>query len=275
MSRPVFHSVTATLLERLEAELPQSLLLSGEEGVGLFTAAKQLAGKQLNAIVRPTDSKGAVDATRGTISVETIRDLYEQTRARHTSRQVVIIDDADRMSHGAQNAFLKLLEEPNAHIHFILTAHQPSRLLPTIRSRVQAISLLPLTPEQSMAFIAKKGITDSKKQAQLQFIASGLPAKLSRLIADDEYFAKEAAFMGDARTFIQGSSYEKLLLVNMYASNREETLRLIDAALLILRRSLTGNPEPKLVHQMDRLLETRDAIDANHNIKLQLAQIIV
>ena len=275
MTHAVFHPATTQLLERLSAELPQSLLLSGEEGVGLFTAATQLAAKQLLAIVRPTDSKGNLDATRGTISVETIRSLYEQTRARYTSRHVVIIDDADRMSHGAQNAFLKLLEEPNEHIHFILTAHQPSRLLPTIVSRVQAVTLLPLTAEQSAAFIAEKGITEAKKQAQLQFIAAGLPAKLSRLIADDDYFAKEAAFMGDARTFIQGSSYEKLLLINKYASNRDETLRLIDAALLILRRSLSGNPEQKLVHQIDRLLEARDAIDANHNIKLQLAQIIV
>lgn len=271
----VFHPASQGLLDRLSEHLPQSLLLSGNEGVGLASAARLLAGAQLIATLEPTDSKGAVDHARGTISVETVRGLYDQTRARHTKRQVVIIDDADRMSHGAQNAFLKLLEEPNAHIHFILTAHQPRRLLPTILSRVQQITLQPITGQQTTAFIASRGVTDSKKAAQLQFIAGGLPAKLAHLIDDDAYFAEEAALMGDARAFIQGSSYDRLLLVNKYATNRDHALRLIDSALIILRRSVSAAPEPRIIHQIERLLAAREAIDANHHIKLQLAQVVI
>lgn len=269
------HPLSDTLVQRLGEHLPQSLLLSGEEGVGLSSVAKTIASHNVTAILEPTDSKEAIDHARGTISIEVIRRLYEQTRGRQTKRQVIIIDDADRMSHGAQNAFLKLLEEPNDNVHFILTSHRPKQLLPTIRSRVQEATILPISAEQTVNFISNLKVTDAKKQAQLTFIASGLPAKLTRLVQDEEYFAREAKAMADARTFIQGTSFEKLGLINEYATSRERAVQLLDSALMIVRRSVSTHPEPRLIHQLERLLAAREAIDANHNTKLQLTQIVL
>jgi replication-associated recombination protein RarA len=269
------HPTSRALVERLAIRLPQSLLLSGERGVGLHSIATHLSHGHIMAIVEPTDAKEKVDHERGTISVEVIRRLYEQTRARHTKRQVVIIDDADRMSHGAQNAFLKLLEEPNENIHFILTSHHPKRLLPTILSRVQESVILPITEEQTADFISQLAVPDAKKQAQLRYIGNGLPAKLMRLTQDDDYFADEARIMSDARTFIQGTSFEKLVVVNSYAASRDKALALLDSALVILRRSVSSHPDSQLVHQMERLLNAHEAIDANHNVKLQLTQVVL
>lgn len=271
----VLHPSTEILVQRLEQHLPQSLLLSGDVGVGLRTIAEHLAGAHVLAVIEPTDSKDNVDHNRGTISIESIRRLYEQTRARQTRQQIVIVDDADRMSHGAQNAFLKLLEEPNEYIHFILTAHRPKQLLPTIRSRVQTVNILPVNDDQTVDILRNLGVEDAKKCAQLTFIAAGLPAKLARLVGDSDYFADEAKAMGDARTFIQGTTFEKLALVSTYAASREKAIQLIDSSLMIVRRSVSNNPEPRFVHQLERLLAAREAIDANHHIKLQLAQIVL
>jgi replication-associated recombination protein RarA len=54
--------------------------------------------------------------------------------------KVYIISDAGRMNINAQNAFLKVLEEPPAHVHFIMTADNPGELLPTVRSRCRLIN---------------------------------------------------------------------------------------------------------------------------------------
>lgn len=54
-----------------------------------------------------------------------------------------IIQDAERMNDSAQNAFLRTLEEPPAGALFLLLTHNPRALLPTTRSRVIEIALLP------------------------------------------------------------------------------------------------------------------------------------
>lgn len=272
---PVVHSSAQKKLDQLAQDLPQSVLLSGERGVGLYTIARKLAGNNFAGEVRPQDAKEQIDNENGTIKVEAIRSLYDHTRAKHTSRQVIIIDDADRMSHGAQSAFLKLLEEPNSQIHFILTSHNPQKLLPTIRSRVQHTHIQPATPTQTSEYIAAQGIADPTRKAQLLFIAEGLPAEIARLIGDEDYFKERARIIGDARTFLQADKYGRLVIIQKYRTDRAEALRFIDSTLQILRRSISAKPQQPLITQLDKLLEARERINANHNIALQLARFVV
>jgi len=58
-----------------------------------------------------------------------------------SERRVALIDGADRANEQTQNALLKALEEPNGRQMFILVANDPSRLLPTIRSRCQSLRI--------------------------------------------------------------------------------------------------------------------------------------
>ena len=56
-----------------------------------------------------------------------------------SERKVYLIEDADTMNLSAQNAALKLLEEPPAGVHFLLCTVNPGQLLPTVRSRCAEI----------------------------------------------------------------------------------------------------------------------------------------
>ena len=269
------HPATKKRLDILSRQLPQSVLLTGELGVGLLTLARTLAGEQLISLLRPKGANGEVDTQSGTISVEMIRGLYEQARSKHTTRQVIIIDNADRMSLGAQAAFLKLLEEPGSKIHFILTSHTPEKLLATVRSRTQQTQVSALTPAQTKDLLKQLKVVDTTKQAQLSFIAEGLPAEITRLTNSDEYFKQRAKIMTDARRILQAEAYDRLLLMQEYQSDRSKTLQLIDAVLLIARRSLSEKPQASLVQQIERLLDIQTNIHANHNIRLQLGRLIL
>lgn len=273
--KPVMNVTFEKTFKVLQNDLPQSLLLSGHNGVGLLTIAKALAGGSISDELHPKDAKDNTDDQNGTISVEMIRGLYDKTRAKYTKKQVIIIDNADRMSHGAQSAFLKLLEEPNSQIHFILTAHTSQKLLPTIRSRVQHSVVSVLSSAQTTEFITALQVNDPKKKAQLQFIAEGLPAELTRLQSDDVYFARRAEIVGDARDLLQADTYRKLLVVQKYRSSREDALQLTESALQILRRSVSAKPQSQAVTQLERLLSTQEQITANHNISLQLAKFVL
>lgn len=274
MTNFVTHPATQKQVSLLKADLPQSLLLSGVVGVGLLTTAKQLGGKNVTHQLYPKDSRGTRDDAGGVIAVEAIRDLYAQTRSKRKVHQVVIIDDADRMSLGAQAAFLKLLEEPNPSVHFILTSHLPDILLPTIRSRVQQVNLRPLTYQQTIDYIATLKVAGTD-HAKLLFVAEGLPAELYRLAHDQAYFQNRAAIMSDAKTLLTAGGYEVLLALQKYLSDRLLVIQLIESALLIARRSLSTHPQPKLVQNVKTLLDIREKLAANHSVRLQLIRTVL
>jgi DNA polymerase III subunit delta' len=91
-----------------------------------------------------------------------------------SSGKVFIIGDAERMvsqegADQAANAFLKLLEEPNANTHIILTSSEPGALLPTIRSRAVAVRVPRLTETSMRAFLADSRVAaalDSTRSTQ-------------------------------------------------------------------------------------------------------------
>ncbi|MEI4231350.1 DNA polymerase III subunit delta' [Roseovarius sp. D22-M7] len=74
-------------------------------------------------------------------------------------RRVVIVDSADDLNTQAANALLKMLEEPPARTVMLLVSHQPSGLLPTIRSRCRVVRLTPLGPEDMAAALEQAGVT--------------------------------------------------------------------------------------------------------------------
>jgi DNA polymerase III gamma/tau subunit len=82
-----------------------------------------------------------VGSERKLISVEQIREILSGASLRpyEGRNKVFIIDPADALSPGGSNSLLKTLEEPTRDTTFILLTHSPDLLLPTIRSRSQAI----------------------------------------------------------------------------------------------------------------------------------------
>jgi DNA polymerase III subunit delta' len=83
------------------------------------------------------------------ISVDQVRGLARllNNAPAMGTRRVVLIDSADDLETGAANALLKTLEEPPAGAVFLLVAHAPGRLLPTIRSRCRMLRFHPLGDE--------------------------------------------------------------------------------------------------------------------------------
>ncbi|MFM8240822.1 MAG: DNA polymerase III subunit delta' [Actinomycetota bacterium] len=72
---------------------------------------------------------------------------------------VVIVEDTDRFTDQAANVLLKVLEEPPPHLVWILCAPSPEDVLPTIRSRVRAVTLrTPSTSEVAVALQERYGI---------------------------------------------------------------------------------------------------------------------
>ncbi len=150
-------ALTTTLMNAVKnGKLAHAYLFCGPRGVGKTTCARIFA-KTINC-EHPTEQGEAcnecescqsfnegrsynifeLDAASNN-SVENIKTLMEQTRIppQVGRYKVFIIDEVHMLSTAAFNAFLKTLEEPPAHVIFILATTEKHKILPTILSRCQ------------------------------------------------------------------------------------------------------------------------------------------
>lgn len=276
MTKPIINPTSEKAIVSLVKKMPQSLLLIGENGVGLSTVSKyiaQLRGAKPTIVLPEKDEK--IDIDKGIISVEVMRRLYDDTRTKVSSDRVIIIDYAERMTTQAQNAFLKLLEEPGEGTYFILVSHSTSKLLPTTLSRVEKINIKKITAKQSEELLDILQVNDKTKRNQLLFMASGLPAEITNLVNNDEYFEKRSLNVRDARELIRGNQYQKLLIIQQYKDNREAVLRLLLDMAKILKLSIASNPQSEAMHRLESILKAYELVEANGNIRLVLARMIL
>lgn len=281
MNELVLHPSTQKLAEKISQHLPHGLVIEGPIGSGVLAVAKALAkeaGARVFTLSPKKKIKGEfiVDPAEGSVVIDDIRALYEQTRTRQSERHVYIIDTGLKsMTQGAQNAFLKLLEEPRDGVHFIIATHQVDQLLPTILSRVQRLPLLPVTAEQVTKLIDSLGIQDDTKRTRLAFVGSGLPALIKRLAADNDTYEARVTIMRDAKTMLGANTYEKMAIIHRYRESRSDTLTLLDDMNHQLRIILRSQPSTQLAAVIDTNLEARAKIAAGGNIRLHLASCVL
>jgi len=268
MAELLLHPATEKLIEAYRQSPAHALCLSGEIGAGLGSLATQIGaelsgGEQLVTHIEPE---------KGLISIDRVRQLYSETRSIQQTKRCIIINDADAMSQDAQNALLKLLEEPVENIHFVLTTHHPSQLLTTIRSRTQNIAVLPINEIASKKLLSGYDLTPTQ-QLQALFLASGHPAELTRLASDSEYFATQSVVVTDARSFLQTDDYSRLIIIKKYG-DRPAALRFLEMCAKLLTFSLLKQRNYSAADIMGVIEQVMKRIDANGHVRTHLVYLV-
>lgn len=157
---------------------PQTLDIPAENPVARRIAA--LSEPRLYLLRRGLNDKETQPSQE--ILVKEVRKLkeYFALSAADGGRRVAIVDSADEMNTAAANALLKLLEEPPAGVTFFLISHQPSALLPTIRSRCRELRLSPLAAEDMALALANAGTEVENPQAMAE-LAGGSVGEAMRI----------------------------------------------------------------------------------------------
>jgi DNA polymerase-3 subunit delta' len=202
--------------------MPHAWIIGGPEGVGKATLGWRVARFLLanpdpqNASVqsaRNLDVDPASPAARqvGALSSpdvallrrqwnERVKKLYTEIRAeevRAATRifqhaaggsgwRIAIIDSADELNHYAANALLKMIEEPPNRSLFLLIAHRPGRILPTIRSRCRLLMLEPLHEDEVIRAVTALNLDYSHRDIVAAAKRAGGSVKEALRLLDDE-----------------------------------------------------------------------------------------
>ncbi len=142
------------------------------------------AHPRLALIRRPWDDK--TKKLRTEITVDAVRALksFFHMSAADGGRRVVIVDAADELNRNAANAILKELEEPPENCTILLIAHQPSRLLPTIRSRCRELRCSTLNAANLQKALQQAG-HPAENSESLATLAGGSAGDAIRILNHD------------------------------------------------------------------------------------------
>lgn len=290
------HRRLLALLSRSVAAdtLPPSLIFSGPSGIGKRLAAVATA-QALNCLspVSSTsqsgerlahDACGACSACtriargvhpdvlvlepneKGNIRIDAARDLVERAAYRpfEGRRRVAVVDQAETLETGAQNALLKLLEEPPAGSVFLLVTAYPDQLLPTVRSRCPQLRFRPLSAEEVAHALLASGRSEDEARA-VAALADGSLGHAMGAAADDLVGARGVAMnvLDDLASHddVRRRMEQAKVLVGSGPSDREQLAVQLRAMASLIRdvealasgadRSVLANPD--LASRLDRL----------------------
>ena len=181
-----------------------------------------------------------VQPIQNSITIEQVREIINQTKVKQTKDFYIFVYNAEKMNEKAENAFLKLLEEPADNYHFVLFTNSASALLPTILSRgdlyIKRIKNPLNTPVDApeMAKLYAKRIISAKN--------SDLP-NLIKDLSNEKDFKKDARFT---------------------------SLQITETAIEILYKSYFATKNPAFLKKLPKLLTLHDSLKQNGHIKLHL-----
>ena len=247
---------------------------------------------------------------KASIGVETVRRLRTDilTPPNDLHVKVYIIEDADKMTHQAQNAFLLTLEEPPQYVLFLLLCERPEDMLETVRSRAPILRTEPLSAEEIEKYlVGDEAIESLRKNSPNEFfeIVMASDGRIGKALelASPEHRSEILAARAHAKNFIEAvagrpDASTLISLVDEFPKARADIsvrINLITSALrdlIVLKRSEDAplcfyHDRDAAIDVSDRFTlsgllslyraceDARKAILKNSNVKLTLTNLVI
>lgn len=282
--KPLLHPVTKKHIDDFLKNPGHGLLISGPVGAGKGTVAGYIAAKALGLDQDKLTGSAYVrwlrDQQKG-VAIEAIREAQNFMQltvpGKGQVRRVLIVEQGETMSREAQNAFLKLLEEPPADSLIIITTTGQEQVLSTIRSRTQQLQILPPTLAQLQDFFGKS--YDATAVTKAFYLSEGYAGLMNALLDQDNDHPLVTQ-IGTAKSLLGSNTYDRLKLVEEITKQKNVTLllqameRVCHAALL---QSAKGDAplSKRWTNRLKTIVEARQNLSQNAQPKLLLTNLML
>lgn len=271
-SNLVSHSRTRQQIEGFLLSPSHAVALNGEIGAGKGHTAEYICAQLLQADIKNHPYVKKLDTQATKAGIDEVRELQKfltlTVPGKQAIKRALIIEYIDNLGHEAQNALLKTLEEPPADTVIVVTYTRSTAILPTIHSRLQTISVLPIS--QTDAQNSFVNYTDKA------FLISGGQAGLLWALLENKDEHPLIRAINQARSIIGMSRYQRLASVDTLLKDKDTppTLlldglyRLLDASY---RQSVKSKSNSDLQPMASRLKFVEEAVnDLDQNIQAKL-----
>ncbi|MBR4910560.1 MAG: DNA polymerase III subunit delta' [Clostridia bacterium] len=277
----------------ISGKIPHAVLIEGEEGLGKTTLARYLckailcegeerpcencAGCRLFESGNHPDMESVEPIKdRKTVSVDQVRDIVTSAAIvpQKAAKRVFLIDNAELLTVQAQNALLKILEEPPETVVFVLTCRSRAMLLQTVISRCSVLILA--SPDEQTAADCICSVSKRDREEILSaYRSSGGSIGLALNILKKK---SASAAEDTAKEFISilkgGNQYEMLKLLFPLEKDRVKTAAFYGALEVILVSLIKDSSSATLVRRYERLYNTvqehKVLLKSNANLSLLL-----
>lgn len=267
-------------------QLNHAYIFSGPEHVGKFTLAKMFAiaaigGKEISLDTENEDKDSLLDlmliypevserkgvVKKRDIPIEAVRDAKNSLSLfpYHGKYKILIIDEAHKMNVAAQNALLKILEEPNETTMIILVASEIGKILPTIQSRAQIINFS-LASHEEMKKYFSEDIID---------LSVGRPGLAGAICKDEEEYAFRIETKKQLKNILESSINDRLIMAENLSKDVVKVLEKLDVWTWEMRKnalSTPGNRQDLIfskIEEIQKSIETLKSTNANARLVLE------
>ena len=256
-------------------KIAHAYLFSGGRGTGKTSVARILA-REIG--VTPNDIY-EIDAASNT-GVDDIRELREGAHVLplESPYKVYIVDEAHMLSRNAWNAFLKTLEEPPAHVIFVLATTERDKVPETVQSRCEVYSFKKPTREilsQAITDVAKKERYSLERPASelIALLAEGSFRDALGILQKVLAVSKDKKIDAEEVELVSGAPRAELVRDLLSALAKKDD----SAALGVIQKTVSENMDPRvlaklLIHRMRVVLLLRLAPDVAESLAQEFGE---
>lgn len=282
--------------------VPHAIIIEGAKGTGRKTLAMIIAqycvcssDNQRPCGICPDCKKAEQEIhpdisvfdgnNSGAYSIDSIRNIRSSAfiKPNEAHTKVYILLNCDKMQSPAQNAFLKVLEEPPENVVFIMTVMSATSLLQTVRSRSRIFSLFPVGISEAVSEISKR--FPDKNPDEIKHIVSICDGNIGMSLQMLENGGEEAQKLAEDifRAIPLTAEYQLLLLTSKLADNRNFASSVLDCMLEIGAECVKASvgaktlsetalevakklPKKRIFNIMENISKARNILNTNVNL---------